>query len=439
MSQKSITIFGAGLVAKPVVDYLASHGFKITVADIVESNALALTAPYKNACGVGFDSSDITHTEKLIKESDLAISMLPATMHPMIAELCIKHKKNMVTASYVSPVMKAFDADARKADIVILNEIGVDPGIDHMSAMKIFDEVKEKGGKITEFFSYCGGLPEHTANTNPLGYKFSWAPKGVLLAACNNAKYLRDNKVVDIPGKELFGHYWLVDVPGAGTYEAYPNRDSLSYVDTYNLQGINTMYRGTFRNVSHCDTWWSFSQLDFYNNEDKYDKLTGTVRDFIADKMFACDKADLEARIAKLLGIKENSIVMKKFAWLGFFDETPIPIKSGTPIDVLTALMLEKMPYTEGEVDMLLMHHRFTAEINGKTQHITSTLVDYGIKGGDSSMSRTVGLPAAIGARMILEGKIISKGVIIPIAKDIYEPVLNELEKMNICMIEAWL
>jgi saccharopine dehydrogenase-like NADP-dependent oxidoreductase len=436
---KKVTIFGAGLVAKPMVDYLAGHGIDVIICDIDITKAEALAQPHPNVTPRVVNSNDESLVEALIAESDLAVSLLPAVMHPGIAKKCIKLGKHMVTASYISPAMRAMDAEAKAAGVTILNEIGVDPGIDHMSAMRVFDHVKDNGGTITSFMSYCGGLPAQDANTNPLGYKFSWAPKGVLIAAGNNATYLKDDEVIEVPGPELFSHYWLLDVPGAGTFEAYPNRNSLDYIDIYGLQGIHTMYRGTLRNVSHCDLWWVFGQMGFFKQEPVFENLSGTVRSFIATKMLNLESDEnLEAEIATRYGLKETSVVLKKMGWLGFFDETPLPITSGGAIDVLTALMLDRMSYAPGERDLLVMHHEFEATYGDKKQRITSTMVDYGISNGDTSMARTVSLPAAIGVRLILEGQINRHGVIMPKYRDIYQPVLDELETLDIKLIERF-
>ena len=340
---KKVMIFGAGLVSKPMVDYLAGKGFEVTVGDIEIAKAEKLAAAHSNVSAVAIDSSNDEIMDSLVSSHDLSVSLLPAVMHPIVAKLCIKHKKNMVTASYVSPQMAELDGAAKEAGITIMNEIGVDPGIDHMSAMKIFDEVKDKGGKIVSFMSYCGGLPALQHNTNPMGYKFSWAPKGVLIAAGNNAQYLRDGEVVKVDGPDLFSHYWLVDVPGAATFEAYPNRDSLSYIDIYGLQGIKTIYRGTFRNISHCDTWYALGQLGFFNKDaEVFDNEGMSVPEFIKTRMLGLKKDDcLKCYLAKKLNLNINSVVLKKFEWLGFFDENYlVPCKKGAAIDVLTAIML---------------------------------------------------------------------------------------------------
>lgn len=436
---KKVTIFGAGLVVKPMVDYLSEKGYELTVASRTLSKAEELVSSHSNANAKQFLIDDEDTLIEFVKNSDLIVSLLPASMHVKVAKKCIEYKTNMVTTSYISPEMKKLDVLAKEAGVIILNEIGVDPGIDHMSAMKIFDEVRGKGGEITSFMSYCGGLPAPRANKNPYGYKFSWAPKGVLLAARNDAKYLKDGKIVEVDGKDLFSHYWLVDVDGFETLEAYPNRDSLRYIDIYGLQGIKTMYRGTFRNISHCDTWLSLSKLAFFNNDDVYENLSGTVREFILEKMLNEPKdADLRSIIAKKLGLYKSSLILKKFKWLGLFDDSPLPIKKGAPIDLLTALMQDRLSYKKNERDLLVMHHQFEAKFKDKTQKITSTLIDYGIPDGDSSMARTVSLPAAIGVRMILEGKIQLTGVHMPIIPEIYEPVLTELENLDIKLEEKY-
>jgi len=440
MAQK-VMIFGAGLVSKPIVDYLAEKGIEVTIGDCCLEKAETLAQPHRNVNAVLVDANNDDLMSNLVATHDLSVSLLPAVMHPIVARQCIKHKKNMVTASYVSPTMAKLDEQAKEAGIIILNEIGVDPGIDHMSAMKIFDEVKDKGGKIVSFMSYCGGLPAPQHNTNPLGYKFSWAPKGVLIAAGNDSQYLRDGEIVKIPGKNLFSHYWLVDIPGMGTYEAYPNRDSLSYIETYGLQGIQTIYRGTFRNISHCETWFCLSQLGFFAKEGEvFDNKNMSVPQFIKTRMLGLPENDsLKCAIAKKLNLNPASTVLKKFEWLGFFNENyQVPCEKGAAIDVLTAIMLEKMSYEPGELDLLLMHHEFIAEFEGKQQRITSTMIDYGIPKGNTSMARTVSLPVAIAVNMILQGKIDYKGVQRPIHRKIYLPVLAELETLNIKLVERF-
>lgn len=430
-----ITILGAGLVVKPIVDYLAGHGYHIIVADIVASKAEALAAPYENVTGVELDSRDQGAMEKLVTDADLVMSLLPATLHVQVARLCIRHKKHMVTASYVSPEMRSLDADAKNAGITILNEIGLDPGIDHMSAMRIIDGIREKGGTITGFRSYCGGLPALFCNNNPYGYKFSWSPRGVLQAAKNSARYLKDGELVEIESKNLFRHYWFLDVAGAGTFEAYPNRDSISYIDTYGLEGIKTMYRGTLRNVGHCDTWWLLANAGFMDAEKVFDPMPDTLQEFTRDCVLGVDIAPEEALSARF-PYDATGVTIRKLRWLGLFSDAPVPIKKGTCLDVMTALMEDRLVYADDETDLIVMLHEFSYEMNGKPRGIVSSLVCEGDPEGQTAMSRTVGLPAAIGARMILEQQIEDTGVVVPVRKTVYEPVLKELEEHGVTFNE---
>ena len=276
------------------------------------------------------------------------------------------------------------------------------------------------------------------ADTNPLGYKFSWSPKGVLNAAASDAEYLKDGKVVKVKGKDLFSHYWLVKVNKTGTFEAYPNRSSLEYIQKYNLQDVKTLCRGTFRKIGHCDTWWALSRIGFFNDSVKYENMQGSIKEFILEKLLQHNKKeDLKDVLIKKLGLRESAIILKKFAWLGFFEEK-IPLVSGSPRDVLTEIMLNKMFFARGERDMIVLHHEFTADYPKTKKKITSTLVEYGIPDGDTAMARTVALPAAISVKMILEGNIQLTGVHIPILPQIYIPVLKELEKLGISVIEEY-
>ena len=430
---KKVLVLGAGLVAKPLVRYLLDSDYNVKAASRTVSKAEALIENHPNGYAEKLDVDDKSRLKDLIENSDIVISLLPYVHHVTVADICIEQRKNMVTTSYVSDKMQALNEKAVKAGIIILNEIGLDPGIDHMSAMKIIDRVKNNGGKITSFCSYCGGLPAPEANTNPFGYKFSWSPKGVVLAAKNNAKYLKDGKEVFVPSGNLFDDCSVINVSSLGDFETYPNRDSIPYIEKYGINGTETMFRGTLRNLGWCGTWKKIVELGLL--DEKTMDLTGLS--FIGFTVRLINKKDANKKgVAEYLKINENSDVMKKLEWLGLLGDEKLPVTQGSPLDVLVAQLLKKLQYKKGERDMVVLHHEFIAEFKKGKEKINSTLIDFGIPNRDSSMARTVGLPAAISTKLILEGKINVKGVQIPTIPAIYEPVLNELKKFGITFKE---
>jgi len=432
ITMKKILILGAGFVSKPVVKYLVEKKFDVTLADIDLRKAQESAAQYPNVTPLQFDIKDEAMLSTLIENHNLIVSLLPAMFHPIVAEQCIECGKNMVTTSYVSERMKLLDEPAKRAGVVILNEVGVDPGIDHMSAMRVIHKVRQKGGYIESFMSYCGGLPSPESNDNPFGYKFSWSPKGVLTAGKSDGKYLRDGEVINIPGEKLFTHYWITGIPGAGDFEAYPNRNSLNYIDNYNLENAKTMFRGTLRNRGWCETMKSIADLG-YLDETEADWKGKTYSDLSRNLLNNGNIPDLRIAVASRLNVGTESEILDRMEWLGLFSHDNIKIGHGSPLDILTDRMTEKMAYLPGETDMLILSHHFLARYpDGKTEEITSTLIDYGVPGGNSSMSRTVGYPAAIAADLIASGKFKTPGVHIPVHPELYNPILDELEKLNI-------
>lgn len=432
---KKVLVLGAGLVTRPHVEYLLNvPDFYVTVASRTVSKARALIGDRANGTAVQLDVSNKAKLRELIAQNDLAVSMLPYVYHPLVAGYCIELKKNMVTTSYVSDAMQEMDSQAQKAGVLILNEIGVDPGIDHMSAVQVIHRVRKNGGEVVGFTSYCGGLPAPEANTNPLGYKFSWSPRGMLLAGKNAARWRKDGKEIAIPGEELFDHYWPVHIEGLGELEGYPNRNSLPYLDIYGIPDAKTIFRGTLRYPGWCETlrklvaagWLSEEAIDL--TALTFGQLTARLLDTRGD--------DVRQETMKQLDIAKDSYAFKNSDWLGLFSDEPLPLTEGSPLDVLVARMLDKMQYAEGERDMLIMQHEFTAEYPDRREKITSTMIDYGIPHSDTSMSRTVGLPAAIAVRMILQGKVELTGVHRAIMPEIYEPVLAELTELGIGFTE---
>ncbi|MEW5760677.1 MAG: saccharopine dehydrogenase C-terminal domain-containing protein [Candidatus Thermoplasmatota archaeon] len=435
---KNILVLGAGMVSRPLVQYMLNQpNYKVKVASRTVKKAEELICKHPGGEAQKFDiTTDAPDLDGLVLNSDLVVSLLPYTYHVQVANLCIKHRKHMITTSYVSADMQALDKKAKDADIIILNEIGLDPGIDHMSAMKIIHKVQNEGGDIISFSSYCGALPAPEASTNPFGYKFSWSPRGVVLASKNAARYLKDGKEVDIPGEKLFENYTIKNIEGVGDFEDYPNRNSLPYIDIYGIKKTKTMYRGTLRNIGWCETLRKIVELGLLDDT-VIDNLKGLTYQSLIRKLINCKEGlDLKDEIAKYLRIEKYSAVMKRLEWLGLLSDEPLPIQKGSPLDILSARLLEKLQYAPNERDMIVLHHDFIAEKGGKKEKITSTLVDFGIPGGDSAVARTVSIPAAIGGKLILEGKIKSRGVCIPVLPEIYEPVLKELEGFGIKLSE---
>jgi saccharopine dehydrogenase (NADP+, L-glutamate forming) len=434
---KKVLILGAGLVARPLVRYLLDQpDFKVEVASRTVSKAVKLIDSHPDGEAKELNLKNEEGLKKEIANADLIISMVPYSFHPKVAKYCIDYNKHMVTTSYVSEIMQNLDDEAKKAGILILNEVGLDPGIDHMEAMRIIHDVEEKGGEILSFTSYCGGLPAPEANTNPFGYKFSWSPVGVLLAGKNSAQYMKDGQQVFIASEDLFKNYNLINIEGLGEFEAYPNRNSLPYIQLYGIQSTGTMLRGTLRNKGWCPTMKKMVDLGLLDEEEKgWEGFT--FKDFIRHLMHNPAEEDIKKAISTRLGIEEDSEIIKRFEWLGLLSDEPLPVKKGSAMDILGAKMLEKLQYEEGERDMIILQHEFIASYpKGKKERITSTLIDFGIPNGDSSMARTVGLPAAIGTRLILEGKINLTGIHIPVIPEIYIPILQELKEMGIAFKE---
>lgn len=436
-NMKKILVLGSGLVSRPGVTYLLKQKkLEITVASNELDVAQELVKGYDNGKAVFIDVNDKENLSAKIEAHDIVVSLLPWVFHVRVAELCLQYDKHMATTSYVSEGMRKLDKQAREKGLLFLNEIGVDPGIDHMSAMKIIDEVKAEGGRIVDFYSFCGGLPAPDDNDNPFGYKFSWSPKGVVLASRNAAKFLEHGKIVDIEGKDLFVNFRTEEVEDLGTFEVYANRDSLPYKELYGLEDAETVMRGTYRYPGWCGTLKKIVDLGLVD-ESPVDGLKGiTYKQMTAALAGAGESDDAIEKTAEKLGIARDSEIMKRLEWLGLFTDEKVPDYDNR-LDILSHRLQEKLYYKDGEKDMLLMRHNFVVENKDKSRdRITSTMIDFGIPGGDSSMARTVSLPLAIGVRLMAEGKIPLTGVQIANKKEIYERVLKELEELNIKLVE---
>jgi saccharopine dehydrogenase-like NADP-dependent oxidoreductase len=441
---KKVLILGAGLVARPIVHHLLSRGFGVTVASNTPDRAAQMINDHPSGKSVNWEAADEAALDALIKEHDITVSLLPYSFHIMVALHCIAHKKNMVTASYVKPEMRALDKKAREAGIIILNEMGLDPGIDHMSAMRIIDSIHEKGGAVLEFYSICGALPAPEAADNPFKYKFSWSPKGVVMAGNNDALYLRHGKVVSIPTKHLFKNPFLVNFPEVGKLEVYPNRDSLAYREIYGIPEALTVYRGTFRFTGWCETLDVMKQLGLISYE-KTDMKGMTYAGLVSRQLENLGyKTRLQGRnirtdVAGCLGIPSGSHALDALEWLGLFEDKPMNRGTESTFEIVSDLMIAKMGLGDNERDMVVLQHTFLAAYSdGRKEVIRSRMLDFGSPSTDTSIARTVALPAAIGVEMILKGEIREKGVHIPVISSIYKPVLNELETLGIKMTEEF-
>lgn len=433
---KKILILGAGLVSKPGVVFLLENGFDVTVASRTVEKAQKIIQGFENGTARELLVENSDALELLVKENDIVVSLLPWTHHIIVAKCCLKNDTLMATTSYVSEEMQELDADIKAKNLLFLNEIGVDPGIDHMSAMKVIDSVHARGGKIRHFYSICGGLPAPDDNDNPFGYKFSWSPRGVVLASRNASRFLENGKEINIKGEDLFLNYRVENVDGLGEFEIYPNRDSIPYKEIYGLKDARTVMRGTYRNIGWCDTLKKIVDLGLVDDTPVSGLSNISFKKMMADIAGVSDTDDVIAAIAQKAGIEKDHFVMKNLDWLGMFSDDTVPAFDNR-LDILSEKLMEKLYYKDGEKDMILLRHTFVVENEDKSEEtITSTLIDYGIPHGDSSMARTVSLPLGIGVKLMAEGKIDLTGVQIPIKKEIYEPVLNGLEQLNIKMIE---
>ena len=430
---KKILVLGAGMVSRPMIQYLLDQpDYHVIMASRTVSKAEEMIHGHPQGEAFSLDVNDDKKVEDFVSKADVVVSLLPYTYHVKVAEMCIKHKKQMITTSYVSDAMKALDKKAKAAGILILNECGLDPGIDHMSAMRIIHKIENNKGKVISFKSTTGALPSHEANNNPFGYKFSWSPRGVLLASRNAAKWLEDGKEISIPSEQLFENYILQDVKGIGAFENYPNRNSVPYKDMYGLKDATTVYRGTFRMTGWCETLRNIVALGWLAEELPKGFAGKTYADLTRQLIGAKLNENIQQAAAKYLYLKPYSAVIKRLEWLGLFGNDPLPKDKNSPLDYLNVLTLQKMSMGDHERDMVVMHHEFLAEYPSKKEYVTSTLVDYGIPDGDTSVARTVALPAAIAVKMILKKEINMTGVHIPVVPEIYNPILDELEEMGI-------
>ncbi len=432
-----VLILGAGMVAKPMVEYLLERGYQLTVASPMKPRADEMIKGDPGGTSADWSMDDPAGLEKLVSEHDITVSLLPYKFHADVAAVCIKYRKPLVTTSYVQPEMEALDSAAKKAGIMLLNETGLDPGIDHMSAVKIIDHIHGNGGKVEEFYSLCGALPAPEAADNPFGYKFSWSPMGVMLACRNSAHYLKKGKEVFINSKDLFKDRFSCNFPEIGELEVYPNRDSISYAGIYDIPETTTMYRGTFRYKGWCEALDAMKNLNMLDDTpNDYESMS--FADFLAERA-GSGLHNLNETLKIKIGITSGSAAMKALEWAGFFSPEKINYRVTTPFEITSERMISRMMPGENDRDMVAMQHIILASWpGGKKEVIKSSMLDFGSPATNTAIARTVALPASIAVKLILGKKINLTGVHRPVAPQIYIPVLEELKTLGIEMKEEF-
>ena len=436
---RKILVIGAGKSTSYLLDYLLgkseTENLEITIGDINPAAISPSIANHKHCNVIKLDIFDETARQKAIENSDIVISMLPARFHIKVAEDCVRLKKHLVTASYVSPELLALDKEVKEAGLVFMNEIGLDPGVDHMSAMQVIDRIRDKGGKIILFESFCGGLVAPEYDNNLWNYKFTWNPRNVVLAGQGGtAKFIQEGTYKYIPYHRLFRRTEFFEIEGYGRFEGYANRDSLNYREAYKLQDALTIYRGTMRRVGFSKAWNMFIQLgatdDTYAIENS-EKMS--YRQFINLFLPYSPTDSVELKLRHYLKLDQDDIRWDKLLELNIFDQTKlIGIPNATPAQALQKILEDSWTLKAEEKDMIVMYHKFGYELNGEKKQIDSKLVVTGENQTFTAMAKTVGLPVAMAALKILNGDIKTPGVQIPITKEVYEPILKELESYGV-------
>ncbi len=439
----NILLVGAGRSSSSLISYLISlcesKKWGLVVGDVSQESAHEKTKGHPSAKAIQLDVNNSDQCATEVQNCSLVISLLPPHLHHVLALECIKQKKHFITASYLSPEILALNEEAKNAGILMLNECGLDPGIDHMSAMEVIDRLKADGCEITSFRSYTGGLVAPESNDNPWGYKFSWNPKNVILAGQGTARYINNGEYKYIPYNRLFTDIDSIKVDGLGSFDGYANRDSLAYRRHYNIENIPTLLRGTLRQSGYCRAWDVFVKLGLTDDSFKVEhseKLTYSqlIKALLPSNINS--KNIIEA-VARFCGLPVDGEAMSKVKWTGILEEELIGIADASPAMILQHLLEQKWKLQPHDKDMIVMQHQFEYLKNGENKKLVSSLV---VKGDDqiyTAMAKTVGLPLGIAAKLVLEGKIKLTGVHIPVLKEIYEPILKELVAFNIIFVES--
>jgi len=430
-----VLILGSGKSAIYLIEYLVNwtskNAWKIKIADLNTQHLSNLSLNNPHLKLVDIDLSNAENREKLIEDSFIVISMLPAFMHPIVAEICLLKNVHLATASYESDYLKAHANEIKEKSLFFINECGLDPGIDHMSAMKIIHNLQKSGAEITSFLSYCGGLIAKESIDGPWAYKFSWNPRNVILAGQGTARFLENGKLKFVPYRRVFSQPRNIIMSDGSNYDGYPNRDSLEYQNIYGLKEVKTLIRGTLRHSGFCKAWNFLVQLGITDDTFQFPiTKDSTYRSFI-EAFLPEVSGDLEADFQMLLGKDYSETDFNKLLWTGLLSEEKIKIEKGSPAQIVQALLEEKWKLQKEDKDLIVMQHLFKYQLDGINYKLTSSLSLTGESQLKTAMAKTVGLPLAIAVKLFLEGKINEKGLVLPISPEIYTPILDELESRH--------
>jgi saccharopine dehydrogenase-like NADP-dependent oxidoreductase len=399
---------------------------------MVASRAEKLVAGRPSAAAVHWSSEQEELTDSLVSENDIVVALIPSTVHVPVARSCLRQGKSMVTAAFETSPIKALDEEARERGVLIFNEIGEDPGLDHLVTQMILDEIRAEGGRIISLHSFGSGIPSFKSNNNPMGYKFSWDPRGLFRSAMSPALYYEEGEPVSVPGGQIFDNYWLLDIEGLGTFEVYPNRDCSRYLEAFGLGEGITFYRGLLRYSGYCNNMRNLIALGLLDSSEELDFRGRTYRKFSAALVDSEMTENVEDSIARYLKVDNKADIIHRLRWLGLFEDRPVDVEKGSKLDVLLDRMLKKMSYAPHESDMIIVHIEVVAAFPGRREKRMATMVLEGIPFGESAMSRAVGLPTAITTRLILDGGVRASGVQMPpTLPELYKPVLRELETLG--------
>ena len=424
---KQVLILGAGYTVKPMVDYFIDRcKYPVVLATrTVPEAQKEIIAGRPLGTAVSWTLEQVNVLDRLVQDADIVIAMVPRFCHAVAVNLCLKYSKTMLTADFMHSEISAFDEQAKEKDVLILTELGEDPGLDNMGAKQMIDEAKAQKGKILSLTSYGAGLPSFEHNRNPFGYKFSWDPKGLMRSAVTPAAYIVNGKKIDVPAK--FEQTKIVDVHGIGTFEVYANTDCTRYVSIFGLDKGVTIFKGLLRFPGWCSTIAAFLKLKLIENTVEEDFENTTYAQFMARLVGVKTTDNINADVAKFLRINVHDDIIKRMNWLGIFDSVQIPLKRGNNSAVLVDLMLKKMSHAMGEKDMIIVHNELVVEFSHRKEKRISSMLVEGVPGGYSAMAGAVSLPVAIAARRILEGKVKKTGVCMPTTPDLYQPILEEM------------